>query len=315
MVFLERKREMVERFLMAAYLGALACHPNATIKCFRPKSKTNNKPSREKKKTNKKNDFRSNSSLSRCSFSSNMNITSFPPPNLSYPSRNSLRNSNNSHMVSTLVEEEPSFGVVEAIFRSGWDSKILGRLKLDKVLKINHNADVLNKFEEYREIVKSKSTNNVPGDSMRIERLAVDGNEFLRFYGAIVSCSLGNSKLSSICHRECCGICQMIGSSLTSRGEEPVPVALSKNSQQAHKKVETECVGNDQICCAKKAIVICRAIAGRVAKYREDGMVDGREGGFDSVVSASNSEELTVLNARAVLPCFLIVYDVQVDKM
>ncbi|XVF76502.1 hypothetical protein PTKIN_Ptkin13bG0271300 [Pterospermum kingtungense] len=310
MVFLEGKREMLERFLTTAYLAAMACHPNATIRCFRPKSKSS-KLSREKKQpsksTNKNDIFRSNSSLSRCSVSSNMNITP-SPPNISPPrnDRNSSRNGRDSYVVSTLVEEEPSFGVVETIFRSGWDTNI--GLVIEKVLKINHNVDVLDKFEEYREIVKSKSTKNIPGDSMRIERLAVDGNEFLRFYGATVTCSLGNNKLSSICHRECCGICQMIGSSL-SHGEEPV--ALSKNSRQAHDKVETECVVN-QICCARKAVVICRVIAGRVARCRgDDGLVDGQEGGFDSVVSVSNSEELTVLNARAVLPCFVVVYDVQ----
>ncbi|XVE96757.1 hypothetical protein REPUB_Repub02eG0250200 [Reevesia pubescens] len=311
MVFLEGKKEMVERCLMAASLAALVCHPNATIKCFRPKPKTTTssgreKPPGEKKQSSKptnKNDFRANSSLSRCSVSFKMNITS-PPPNLV-----TSRSGRNSFVVSNLVEEEPSFGVVETIFRSGWDNKI--GLKIEKILKINHNVDVLNKFEEYREIVKSKSTNISASETERIERLAVDGNELLRFHGAIVTCSLGNDEFSNICHRECCGICKMVGSSL-SAGEQSV--TLNNNSRQAHKKAVTECVVNK--ICARKAIVVCRVIAGRVARYRGHGLVDGQEGGFDSVVSLSkDQEELIVLNARAVLPCFVIVYNVKDSKV
>ncbi|XWS66929.1 hypothetical protein CRYUN_Cryun05aG0242800 [Craigia yunnanensis] len=266
---------------MAACLAALVCHPNSAIKCFRPKSKTTTssqreKPSLKKKQSSKftnKNDFRANSSLSRSSVSLNMEITS-SPSNLPPP-----RSGRDSYLVSNLVEEESSFGVVETIFR---------------------------------EMVKSKSTNILADETTRIERLAVDGNEFLRFHGAIVTCSLGNDEFSSICHKECCGICKMVGSSL-SDGEESVP--LSNNSRQAHRKVVTECVV-DKI-CARKAIVICRVIAGRVARYR-GGLVDGQEGGFDSVVSKDQlegSEELIVLNARAVLPCFVIVYNVKGDKM
>ncbi|XWS55778.1 hypothetical protein CRYUN_Cryun09bG0029900 [Craigia yunnanensis] len=195
---------MVERCLMAACLAALVCHPNATVECFTPKSKTTATskreiPSREKKQPSKstnKNDIRANSSLSRSSVSFNMNITSSPPK--LPPSRRGR----DSYLVSNLVEEEPFFGVVETIFKSGWDNKI--GLKIEKVLKINHNVDALNKFEEYREIVKSKSTNIPAGETVRIERLAVDGNEVLRLHGAIVTCSLGDDEFSSICYRECC---------------------------------------------------------------------------------------------------------------
>ena len=48
--------------------------------------------------------------------------------------------------------------------------------------------------------------------------------------------------------------------------------------------------------------------------------MDGQEGGFDSVVNLSKdqlegSEELIVLNARAVLPCFVIIYNVKDSKV
>ncbi|XP_021289953.1 uncharacterized protein LOC110420889 [Herrania umbratica] len=314
MVFLEGKKEMVERCLMAASMAALVCHPNATIKCFRPKSKTTSsqreKSRREKKQPSKstnKNDLGADSSLSRTSVAFNMNMGSSPS---TLPTSRSGRA---SYVVSNLVEKEPSYGVVETIFRSGWDNKI--GLKIEKVLRINHGVDALNKFEEYREILKSKSTNVSASETRMMERLAVDGNELLRFHGAIVTCSLGNNDFSSICHRECCGVCKMVGSSL-SEGEESV--VLSNNSRQAHRKVVTDCVV-DKI-CARKAIVVCRVIAGRVARYRGHGLVDGQDGGFDSVVSLSRdqlegSEELIVLNARAVLPCFVVVYKAKGHKM
>ncbi|OMO72565.1 hypothetical protein CCACVL1_17709 [Corchorus capsularis] len=235
--------------------------------------------------------------------------------NMTSPTFPTSRSGRVSYLVSKISEEEPSFGVVQTIFKSGWDNKLIG-LKIEKVLKINHGVDVLNKFEEYREIVKSKSTNiNV---SSNMERLAVDGNELLRFHGAIVTCSLGNEEFSNICHRECCGICRMVSSSLLSEGEESL--SLSKNSKQADKKVVTKFVVN-KIGTARKAVVICRVIAGRVARCNGRGLVDGEEGGgFDSVVSLSmdqleGSEELIVLNARAVLPCFIVLYNVKSHKM
>lgn len=314
MAFLEGKKEMVERCLMAASMAALVCHPNATIKCFRPKSKTTSSQRKKSRRENKQpskstnqNDLGANSSLSRTSVAFNMNMGS------SLSTLPTSRSGGASYVVSNLVEKESSYGVVETIFRSGWDNKI--GLKIEKVLKINHSVDALNKFEEYREIVKSKSTNVSASETRMMERLAVDGNELLRFHGAIVTCSLGNNDFSSICHRECCGVCKMVGSSL-SEGEESV--VLSNNSRQAHRKVVTDCVV-DKI-CARKAIVVCRVIAGRVARYRGHGLVDGQEGGFDSVVSLSRdqlegSEELIVLNARAVLPCFVVVYKAKGHKM
>ncbi|KAB2006961.1 hypothetical protein E1A91_D11G393200v1 [Gossypium mustelinum] len=94
-------------------------------------------------------------------------------------------------------------------------------------------------------------------------------------------------------------------------------VGLSDDSRCAHREVTKEC-GVDNKVRGRKVVVVCRVIAGRVARCRGRGvgLVEGREGGFDSVVSSctDRSEELVVLDARAVLPCFVIVYNVKHSK-
>lgn len=67
----------------------------------------------------------------------------------------------------------------------------------------------------------------------------------------------------------------------------------------------------------KRAMLVCRVVAGRIG-CEADEDVDKDDGGFDSVVGRGGSgaltrvdeEELLVFNPRAVLPCFVIVYNV-----
>lgn len=61
---------------------------------------------------------------------------------------------------------------------------------------------------------------------------------------------------------------------------------------------------------AKRAMLVCRVIAGRVGC--EPDVVDK---GYDSLVGRADGrleeeDELLVYNPRAVLPCFVIVYNV-----
>lgn len=57
----------------------------------------------------------------------------------------------------------------------------------------------------------------------------------------------------------------------------------------------------------KKAMLVCRVIAGRVKKSME-GTVEE----YDSVAGAvglySNLDELYVFNPKAILPCFVVIY-------
>jgi len=72
-------------------------------------------------------------------------------------------------------------------------------------------------------------------------------------------------------------------------------------SGKAHDKA---CVDESE---EKRAMLVCRVIAGRVKKNAEGGMEE-----YDSVAGAvgaySNLDELVVFNPRAILPCFVVIY-------
>lgn len=139
-----------------------------------------------------------------------------------------------------------------------------------------------------------------------MERLIVDGNELLWFKGALITCPLGSKGYSRNCEKKCCGICRTITSSFRVEDE---PISVHESSWQAHEKVINEYGARRMY--TRKAIVLCRVIAGRVSPYQRHGLVHGEDGGFDSAVDKSNgSEELLVLNPRAMLPCFVVLYDV-----
>ena len=182
---------MVESCLIVASLIALVCHPSATIRCFKPKSCTTS-PQKEKPKPNvsppcfkkvhpkskKKLDPHENSNSSSSSTQSNTNTTSPPASPLS---RSTSRADRLVKGVTQLIEGDSSIGIVETIFRSGWPKEI--GVTVQKVLKVNHCDSVLNKFEEFRNKVKLNAANSC--DSQLMERLIVDGNELLRFQGAL----------------------------------------------------------------------------------------------------------------------------------
>lgn len=57
----------------------------------------------------------------------------------------------------------------------------------------------------------------------------------------------------------------------------------------------------------KRAMLVCRVIAGRIKKNPEGNVED-----YDSVAGAvgvySNLDELYVFNPKAILPCFVVIY-------
>ncbi|XP_057982223.1 uncharacterized protein LOC131167435 [Malania oleifera] len=269
--------------------------PTSTVRCFRPKFRISSSenddpppqpqsPYESKKKKKKQQD-------SREKISGSANVSKpFPPASI-------------QNVVSELVEGEQSVGVIENIFRLGWTDP--SRFAIEKILKVNHSAEVLDRFEAHRETIKSRDAET--GERKRTERLAVDGNELLRFHGGIVACSLGFDGGFSICEKKSCGICRILG--FRSWGEAGY-VSLLENSRKAHEKATGDSISNGV--CGRKAIIMCRVIAGRVAECRENGTVDGEKGGFDSMVASSSGneiEELIVWNLRAVLPCFVVIYN------
>ena len=208
--------------------------------------------------------------------------------------------------------------IAETIFRSGWAAAGEIGDTVEKVLKVNNSVDVLHRFEEYREMVKSKAKENRVG--LRLERLGADGNELLMFHGAVITCSLGSGKEGglSICSEKRCGACRFIGS--VEETTTTTTTWLCGNSWRAHEKVSTECIVNGLSPATRNAIILCKVIAGRVVRARKHGLIDGEKGGFDSLVSSTEdrsdgSAELMVLNPRAILPCFVIIYNVGVGTV
>ncbi|KAG7016900.1 hypothetical protein SDJN02_22011, partial [Cucurbita argyrosperma subsp. argyrosperma] len=189
--------------------------------------------------------------------------------------------------LSELPEGHHSRSVVEIIFHTSWSPKAFtGRIEM--IFKVQNGSKTVARFEEYREMVKDKSAMGCPADEENA-RCVADGNEVMRFHcmGPTSDCAKydgyggawsfpgvkGSSSVAAICTFAGSGVAHENGGG--GRG--------------------------------RRAMLVCRVIAGRVSKqvmkpdpFMEDGV------GVDSV--SGDNGELLVLDSRAVLPCFLIIY-------
>ncbi|XP_010259004.1 PREDICTED: uncharacterized protein LOC104598566 [Nelumbo nucifera] len=188
--------------------------------------------------------------------------------------------------LTELTEEHPSRNVVEIIFHTSWSPKAFsGRIEM--IFKVQNLPKTVSRFEEYREIVKARarsgslSSNN---GGNRIEddaRCIADGNEMMRFH------CLGPTSGGLY---DATGMCLFSG--------KEAAICTFSGSGGAH-----ESAGGGK---GRRAMLVCRVIAGRVCKRLGlESFLDGRIG-FDSV--SGESGELLVFDSRAVLPCFLIIY-------
>ncbi|KAK9698744.1 hypothetical protein RND81_08G128100 [Saponaria officinalis] len=176
--------------------------------------------------------------------------------------------------VTELVEGHPSRNVVEIIFRTRWGSGgFPGRVEM--VFKVQTPSSGSARFEEYRDSVKKRAG---PGSGSGA-RCVADGNEMMRFH-----CLGPTTGLSAATMMEGCD------------GATSAPVVTYSGSGVAHERA-----GGGK---GRRAMAVCRVIAGRVLK-RVDPVV-GKTGEFDSV--SGENGELLVYDSRAILPCFLIIY-------
>ncbi|KAK8952593.1 hypothetical protein KSP39_PZI003333 [Platanthera zijinensis] len=214
-----------------------------------------------------------------------------------------------NHAVTELEEGEFSRKIVEKICQSSFSYSIYGRriVMTERILKVHHLQRTLAKFEEYRESVKNRAIKF----QHKHARCIADGNELLRFHGTTISCSLGVNGSSSLCFSPKCNGCQIIRSGFPTKWEMKAGVGVFTAStwETALESIDTAAGKTDF--SSKKAVVICRVIAGRIHKpidgFRE--MIGLME--FDSVAGKvgrhSNLEELYLLNPRALLPCFVVI--------
>ncbi|XP_022942714.1 uncharacterized protein LOC111447669 isoform X2 [Cucurbita moschata] len=212
------------------------------------------------------------------------------------------------HAVTELVEGDSSRKIVEIICRTSWLKSENQSGRIERVLKVHNMQRTLARFEEHRETVKIKAS-KLP---KKHPRCLADGNELLRFYGTTVACSLGLNGSSSLCISEKCCVCRIIRNGFSAKTEmkEGIGVFTTSTSARAFTSIEVS-GGGEEGGMVRKAMIVCRVIAGRVHRPLENIQEMAGQTGFDSLAGKvglhSNIEELYLLNPRALLPCFVVI--------
>ncbi|XP_009765356.1 uncharacterized protein LOC107810946 [Nicotiana tabacum] len=209
------------------------------------------------------------------------------------------------HAVTELIEGDSSRKIVEIICRTSCSKPENNSNGIVRILKVHNMQKVLAQFEEYRELVKIKASKL----AKKHPRCLADGNELLRFYGTTVECSLGMNGSSSLCTSEKCKVCRILrhGFSIKKEINGGVAVFTASTSGRALEAIEE----NDDNISLRKALIVCRVIAGRVHRPLENVQELIGQSGFDSLAGKvglySNIEELYLLNSKALLPCFVVI--------
>ncbi|XP_031263480.1 uncharacterized protein LOC116121682 [Pistacia vera] len=209
------------------------------------------------------------------------------------------------HAVTELVEGDSSRKIVEIICRTSWLKSENHCGRIERVLKVHNMQKTLARFEEYREMVKIKAS-KLP---KKHPRCIADGNELLRFYGTTVACSLGLNGCSSLCISEKCCVCRIIRHGFSAKKELKGGIGVFTTSTSGRAYESIEIIDNDP--SIRKALMVCRVIAGRVHRPLENIQEMAGQTGFDSLAGKvglyANIEELYLLNPRALLPCFVVI--------
>ncbi|TKY59794.1 hypothetical protein E2542_SST16888 [Spatholobus suberectus] len=211
------------------------------------------------------------------------------------------------HSVIQLQREDSSCKIIKQICQDNYiinsESKAA---QIECVLRVQNKQETFACFEECREMVRNKAErlqNEHP-------RCLVDGNELLRFHGTTIACSLGLNGSSTLCTLDQCGVCQILRHGFPTNQEFHGAHGVYTTSTSG-KAIESICSSNDNS-VLRKSVMLCRVIAGRIHNPLQE-IKEMADPGFDSLVKKlsdqSEIEELIVLNPRAVLPCFLVIYN------
>ncbi|GJN28550.1 hypothetical protein PR202_gb16690 [Eleusine coracana subsp. coracana] len=208
------------------------------------------------------------------------------------------------HAVSELGPEDTSRNIVEIIFQSSWLRKKEAPVcRIERVLKVQSSDRTVKRFEQYKESIKEKAS-NVQGK--KNARCVADGNELLRFYSTTFTCALGAAGGTALCRALStqCKLCGIVRDGFRVDGEGKI--ATMATSGRAHDTAELLSDGE------KKAMLVCRVVAGRVKRDADTRSSQGSD--CDSVSPCSSEglysdlDELFVFNPRAILPCFVVIY-------
>ncbi|TKV99490.1 hypothetical protein SEVIR_8G048000v4 [Setaria viridis] len=206
------------------------------------------------------------------------------------------------HAVSDLGPEDTSRNIVEIIFQSSWLRKQAPVCKIDRILKVQNSDRTVKRFEQYKESIKERASGE---EGKKNARCVADGNELLRFHCTTFTCSLGAGGGTALCQAPAtqCKLCAIIRDGFRVDGDGRI--ATMATSGRAHDMAQGISDGE------KKAMLVCRVVAGRVKKasdtkpsedYDCDSVSPSSEGVY------SDLDELFVFNRRAILPCFVVIY-------
>ncbi|CAN6801691.1 hypothetical protein Bca4012_092213 [Brassica carinata] len=215
------------------------------------------------------------------------------------------------HAVSELGPEDSGRNIVDIIFKSSWLRKDSPIYNIERILKVHNTQRTIQRFEDCRDAVKSQAH----ASTRKEPRSAADGNELLRFQCTTVSCSLGSRGSTSLCSNfPGCRVCTIIRHGFHAKtlrlgggANEIKGVRTTASSGRAHDA--SRCF--DQ----RRAMLVCRVIAGRVRRVQSDAQEDENgSGSYDSVAGPAgvytNLDDLVVFNPKAILPCFVVIYKV-----
>lgn len=207
--------------------------------------------------------------------------------------------------VTELNHGDSSRNVVEIIFNTSWLKREIPCGRIERILKVHNTERTVQKFEEYRDAVKARAA-KLPKKN---PRCIADGNELLRFYGTVLMCHLGHNGSTNLCMLHSCQCCQLIRSGFNMTNENRKGIYTTATSGKAHDSVV---LSDDESLKVKRAMIVCRVIAGRTHKATDGDDLLNPPSGFDSLVGdnghLANVDELLVFSSRGVLPCFVVVY-------
>uniref|UniRef100_A0A7N0ZZL0 Uncharacterized protein n=1 Tax=Kalanchoe fedtschenkoi TaxID=63787 RepID=A0A7N0ZZL0_KALFE len=171
-----------------------------------------------------------------------------------------------------------------------------------QVFKVENSVAMLERFETHRDHVIKRAEREKKDD--RHPRVLVDGNELLKFYGTSMRCC--GPQTGDLCNEFSCGVCKTIRTGFEMEYIEKKGIIFSGNSEDLHKDIGGSVSSKMRNVNVRRAMIVCRTIAGVM------GYVNEKIEACDSVRSPAGAklDYLIVQNLRAVLPCFVIVFEI-----
>ncbi|OIW15267.1 hypothetical protein TanjilG_16517 [Lupinus angustifolius] len=213
------------------------------------------------------------------------------------------------HSAIQLHKEDSSWQIIEKICQPSYTNSESKVTEIQCVLKVLNHQKTFASFEECREVAMTYAEKL---QDNKLSRFLANGNELLRFHGTTIACSLGmnNGSSNKLCTFDQCGLCHILRHGFSTKNQDfdgVVGILTTSTSEKAFYSV-----GSYEKMPLRKCVIVCRVIAGRIHNPLQENQEMITDSGFDSLVkkisAESDIEELHILNPRAILPCFVVIY-------